>query len=367
MSDSLNMNELRGQIDAIDARMVAMLAERLELARRIGQLKQAAGQPVTDAAREARVLQHIAALAENAGLDPGALQRIYREIIAAAKTVQPAGVAFQGESGAYSQEAAFQFFGSATETFPYESLDAVFEAVEQGRHACGIVPVENSLEGSISRTYDLLLDSRLKVSGEITLRVSHCLIANPGVAISDIRQVYSHPQALGQCQAFLKHLKCELIPAYDTAGSVKMIRDKHISHGAAIASQRAAVLYGMEVLASAIEDNPHNFTRFFILSRQDCPPSGQDKTSLVFSVKHQPGALFEFLEVMARNNINLTKIESRPTRQKPWEYNFYLDFEGHREEPRIQAMLAGLEARATFIKVLGSYPKAAGGDAPCQP
>jgi chorismate mutase/prephenate dehydratase len=206
--------------------------------------------------------------------------------------------------------------------------------------------------------YDLLLDSSLKVCGETELRVVHCLIANPGARLDLIKRVYSHPQALGQCQAFLKHMDCELIPTYDTAGSVKMIKEKGITDGGAIASARAAEIYGMKIITREIEDNPSNFTRFFVLAKQDSPPSGNDKTSVVFSVKHKPGALYEFLEKLAAKNINLTKIESRPTRQKPWEYNFYLDFEGHREDKLSQEILEDLINSSIFVKVLGSYPKA---------
>ncbi len=230
--------------------------------------------------------------------------------------------------------------------------------VEKGEAQFGIVPIENSLEGSISRTYDLLLDSNLRVCGETELRVVHCLIASPETRLDLIKRVYSHPQALGQCQAFLKHLNCELIPTYDTAGSVKMIKEKGITDGAAIASARAAEIYEMQIIAREIEDTPNNFTRFFILAKQDSPPSGNDKTSIVFSVKHRPGALYEFLRKLASKNINLTKIESRPTRQKPWEYNFYLDFEGHREDEAAREVLESLEKTSLFVKVLGSYPKA---------
>jgi chorismate mutase/prephenate dehydratase len=197
------------------------------------------------------------------------------------------------------------------------------------------------------------------VRGGIELRVIHCLIGNPGAKLESIRRIYSPPQALGQCRAFLKHLGCELVPTYDTAGSVKMIKERGITDGAAIAGTRAAEIYGMEVMAQEIEDNPNNFTRFFVLAKHDAPPSGNDKTSIVFSVAHKPGALYDFLRELAASRINLTKIESRPTRQRPWEYNFYLDFEGHRDDTASREALDKLEDRALFVKVLGSYPKAA--------
>jgi len=274
------------------------------------------------------------------------------------KGMEGMATAFQGEIGAYSEEAAFHFFGSSLQVKPCESVDDVFRAVEKGAVQFGIIPIENSLEGSISRSYDLLLDSSLRVCGETELRVVHCLISSPETRLDLIKRIYSHPQALGQCQAFLKHLDCELIPTYDTAGSVKMIKEKGITDGAAIASARAAEIYGMQIIAREIEDNPNNFTRFFILSKQDSPPTGNDKTSIVFSVKHKPGALHEFLRELSSRNINLTKIESRPTRQKPWEYNFYLDLEGHREDKGTKEALDRFDRTSLFTKVLGSYPKA---------
>lgn len=267
-------------------------------------------------------------------------------------------VAFQGERGAYSEEAAFLFFGPRIQVAPYEGLPQVFEAVEKGKVDFGIVPIENSLEGSVNETYDLLLGFKLRVSGEINLRVVHCLIASPRTVLSDVKTVYSHPQALAQCRKFLEDVACELVPTYDTAGSVKMIKDKNLADAAAVASERAADIYGMKVISRGIEDKQNNYTRFFVLSKEDAPPSGEDKTSIIFSVKHVPSALFRALEEFAVRNINLTKIESRPTRQKAWEYNFYLDFEGHRTKRRCQEALRGLEKKSIFLKVLGSYPKA---------
>jgi chorismate mutase/prephenate dehydratase len=216
----------------------------------------------------------------------------------------------------------------------------------------------NSLEGSISRVYDLLLNSSLKVCGELELRIVHCLIANHEASLDTIKRIYSHPQALGQCQAFLRHLNCELVPTYDTAGSVKFIKEQGVIDGAAVASARAAEIYGMKILAREIEDNPNNFTRFFILAKHDSPPMGKDKTSVVFSVKHKPGALYGAIKEFSDSKINLTKIESRPTRQKAWEYNFYLDFEGHHQDKMVKDTLDKLERHALFLKVLGSYPKA---------
>lgn len=354
----MSLEELRGKIDETDTNIVKLIAERIRIAQEIGEEKKKRGKQIDDKEREKGVLENIKSIARGENISQEVIERIYREIVTACKRTQGKEVAFQGEVGAYSEEAAFQFFGSSITTNPRESLDDVFKVVEQDDLQFGIVPVENSLEGSISRVYDLLLDSSLKVCGEIELRVSHCLIASPEARLDLIKRVYSHPQALAQCKTFLKHLGCELIPTYDTAGSVKMIKEKGITDGGAIASARAAEIYEMKIIASEIEDAPNNFTRFFILSKEDSPPSGNDKTSIVFSVKHKPKALSEFLKEFAIRNINLTKIESRPTRQKPWEYNFYLDFEGHREDKAPREVLENLEGTSLFLKVLGSYPKA---------
>ena len=356
--DKMKIGDLRKKIDETDAQIVRLIGERMRIAGAIGKEKKRQGKPIVDAGREQKVLENISAVARQQNINQQDIEGIYKQIVTTCRGIQTTGVAFQGEVGAYSEEAAFRFFGSSVQVKPCESLDDVFKVVEQGEFPFGIVPVENSLEGIISRVYDLLLESDLRVCGEIELRVIHCLIAGQGARLDTIKRVYSHPQALGQCQAFLKHLDCELIPTYDTAGSVRMIKEQGIVDGAAIAGARAAEIYGMKIIASEIEDNPNNFTRFFILSPQDSPPSGNDKTSVVFSVKHNPGALYDAIKAFAAKNINLTKIESRPTRQKAWEYNFYLDFEGHRQDNVSQEALANLEEASLFVKILGSYPKA---------
>jgi chorismate mutase/prephenate dehydratase len=267
-------------------------------------------------------------------------------------------VAFQGEQGAYSESAVYQFFGSDAQVKPCREFRDVFESVQKQETSFGVVPVENSLEGSVNQNYDLFLQYDLKVRGEVIVKIEHCLIVNPGTSLVDIKAVYSHPQALAQCRTFLERSKFELIPTYDTAGSVKMLKENSFRNAAAIASERAANLYGMQILANDIADNHENYTRFFVLSKEDAPFSGKDKTSIIFSASHSPGSLYHALGEFARRDINLTKIESRPTKQKPWEYNFYLDFEGHRSEARCVEALKGLEKFAAFIKILGSYPKA---------
>lgn len=353
----MSLEELRKRIDEADQKIVRLVAERIRIAGEIGDIKKEQGKKIEDAAREQIVLKNISDIARDEGLNPDDITRIYRQIMAMAKSKEGSAVAFQGEAGAYSEEAAYKYFTSSVKVKPCETLDDVFKAVESEEVQSGIIPIENSLEGNVGQSYDLLLASDLNICGETELRVVHCLIAHPETRLESVKRVYSHPQALGQCRVFLKHLDCELIPAYDTAGSVKMIKEKGIIDGAAIASARAADIYGMQILAKEIEDNPYNFTRFLIISKQAALPSGKDKTSIVFSVKHKPGALFEFLKIMTTANLNMTKIESRPTRQKPWEYNMYLDFEGHREDRNVKKTLKALETSALFLKVLGSYPE----------
>ena len=267
-------------------------------------------------------------------------------------------VAFQGERGAYSETAVYSFFGENAEVKPCRDLKAVFDNVANHGTASGVVPVENSIEGSVNQTYDLFLKYELKVCGEVIVKIAHCLIAKPDMKLEDIKTVYSHPQALAQCRRFLEKKGWELIPTYDTAGSVKMLKEKALKNAAAVASERAAKLYEMNILARDLADNPENYTRFFVLSQQDAEPTGKDKTSIIFAAAHKPGALYHALGEFAKRDINLTRIESRPTKQTPWEYNFYLDFEGHRTEPRCTGALEALKEHSMFIKILGSYPKA---------
>lgn len=267
-------------------------------------------------------------------------------------------VAFQGEIGAYSESAVYSFFGSSAEVKPCKNLSDVFEIVEKEETHYGVVPVENSIEGSVNQTYDLFREYNLKVCGEIVLKISHCLIAHLGTQLNSIKTVCSHPQALAQCRKFLEQLGCTLISTFDTAGSVKMIKEGGLMKAGAIASERAAEIYGMNVLVKEIGDTQKNYTRFFVLSKQDSPPSGEDKTSIIFSVKSVPGALYRILEEFTAKDINLTKIESRPTKRAPWEYNFYLDFEGHRNEEKCREALRAIKNNTLFVKILGSYKAA---------
>jgi chorismate mutase/prephenate dehydratase len=354
----MNLEDLRKKIDAIDARIVELIAERQNISREIGKGKKKTSRLIEDRERELRVLQHVRGLARDKKISPGDIETIYRQIINASKKIQGIAVAYQGEPGAYTEEAAMRFFGKSTKGVPYDTLDGVFEAVERGVVPFAMVPVENSLEGSITRAYDLLLDSPLMVCGEMELRISHCLIAMTGATLDTIKFVYSHPQALGQSRSFLKKLNAEIVPASDTAGSVRMIKEQKRLDSAAVAGANAAEIYGMKIIAKEIEDNPHNFTRFFVLSKEDSTPTGNDKTSIVFSLKHKPGALYDCLGEFATRKINLSKLESRPTRHQPWEYNFYMDISGHREEKVVAQALKALQEHAVFVKILGSYPRA---------
>jgi prephenate dehydratase len=265
-------------------------------------------------------------------------------------------VAFQGEPGAYSEQAAFNYFGNV-ETQPSESFDMVFDAVVSGACETGLIPIENSLAGSIHQNYDLLLRHDLHIIGEYLLRVQHCLIVLPGVTKVDIKKVISHPQALGQCAAYLRKLGVKTESAYDTAGSVKMLKESGARDTAAIASRRAAEIYGMQILEEGIEDNAENYTRFLAISRESINPEGEAKTSIVFTLKNQPGALFKALSVFALRDIDLTKIESRPLQGKPWEYLFYIDFIGATHQDTVRKALDHLSEYALMLRVLGSYPK----------
>lgn len=265
-------------------------------------------------------------------------------------------IAFQGEPGAYSEQAVFDYFG-AVATLPCESFDVVFEAVARGACDGGLIPIENSLAGSIYQNYDLLLRHDLHITGEYLLRVRHCLIALPGVNKADIKKVISHPQALGQCAAYLRGLGVKTESAYDTAGSAKILKESGVRDTAAIASRRAAEIYEMQLLEEGIEDNAENFTRFLVISRTAVEPQGEAKTSIVFTLKNRPGALFKALSVFALRDIDLTKIESRPLQGKPWEYLFYIDFIGSAHEEKGRKALDQLDEYALMLRVLGSYPR----------
>jgi len=264
-------------------------------------------------------------------------------------------VAFQGEPGAYSEAAALAYFGPKVITLPCESFSDVFDAVQNEISDCGIIPIENSLAGSIHQNYDLLLQHQLHIVGEYFLRVQHCLIGLPGVEIDEIRKVISHPQGLAQCDSYIKAKGYTSEVGFDTAGSVRVVKERNERHLAAIASRRAAEVHSMNILQEGIEDNPANFTRFLIIDTTPVFPGDDAKTSIVFSTKNIPGALFKALSVFALRDIDLSKIESRPIIGKPWEYMYYVDCIGSTTERRVTRALENLGEYATMLRFLGSY------------
>ena len=270
-------------------------------------------------------------------------------------------VAFQGEAGSYSELAVSEHFGENVTTIPCQSFEDVFAAVSREGNLWGLIPIENSLAGSIHRNYDLMLHYDLHIVGEHYLRVSHCLLGLPGVKLEDIRRVISHPQALSQCESNLKRMGLQPVAENDTAGSARIVREQNEPHTAALASRRAAQVNNLQILVESMEDNPANFTRFLILANQPVevldPQAGDYKTSVVFSLKNHPGSLFKALSVFALRDIDLTKIESRPIQGKPWEYLFYVDFAGHMSQMACERALGHLQELATFLRILGSYPR----------
>ncbi len=269
-------------------------------------------------------------------------------------------VAFQGERGAFGEEAVVQYFGDEAEPVPCGTFAQVFQAVAGAQVDYGVVPIENSIAGSVHEVYDLLRQYDLFVRGERIIPIELCLLALPGQTLADIRKVYSHPKALEQCARTLRDLQVEIIAQYDTAGSARLIRDQELTGVACVASRRAAVIYDLDILADGIQDIRENYTRFIVLGRDPVARQpGPAKTMLVMAVAHVPGALYRALGCLAERNINLLKLESRPSRNRPWEYVFYMDFEGHRDDPEVAASLADLAQYTQWMKVLGSFPREA--------
>jgi chorismate mutase/prephenate dehydratase len=348
------LKQIRARIDALDRRLVKLLSARARLAQRIGRLKEGAAYRPE---REAQVLRGI--VAENRGpLPDGALARLFTEIMSACRALEDSmTAAYLGPEGTFSQEAAVKHFGGLTALAPCGSIDEVFRSVETGGVGYGIVPVENSTEGAIGRTLDLLLATPARVCGEVMLPIRQCLMARRG-RLGDIRKVYSHAQSLSQCQQWLaRNLpQAGRIAVVSNAEAARLAaRERGV---AAIGPRSAATLYGLKLLARNIEDEAKNTTRFLVIAEHDAAPSGRDKTSLVMSTRNVPGAMHELLTPLAVNQVSMTRLESRPSRAGLWEYVFYVDVEGHQQDPNVARALAELKQKASFLKILGSYPAA---------
>lgn len=268
-------------------------------------------------------------------------------------------VAFQGEHGAYSEQAVRQQFGAEVTTLPCRSFADIFAAVQTQTATYGLLPVENSLAGTVIPAYDELIDQDLRVIGEEIVHVKHCLMAPAGTKVEELKRAISHHQALAQTAKTLARLGIEPVVHYDTAGAARDLAQNPQPHTAAIASELAAQTYGLEILVRDIQDEPGNYTRFFVLGREDRPyQAGANKTSVVFTTRHAPGALHAVLGELASRHINLTKLESRPRRNRPWHYYFFVDFEGHEEEPAVRSAMLAILKHSSFLKVLGSFPAA---------
>jgi chorismate mutase/prephenate dehydratase len=352
-----SIEALRARIDEINLEILKLVSERAGLAVEIGRLKHSTGAAVYHPAREREVVEAI--LAANAGpLSSEHLTRIFTEIISACRSLEhPPRVAFLGPEHTYSHEAARSRFGSSVEFVPEASIAGVFEAAGNGRADFGVVPIENSTEGSVTLTLDLLIDTPLVIIGEILLPVRHAMLSRTGDR-STVRRIVSHQQSLGQCRIYLsKNFPgCELEAVASNAVAAQ--RAAEDPSCAAIASAAAAEPYGLKIIAENIQDVAQNTTRFLVLGARPVERSGRDKTTVLFAVPDRVGALNHALGLFARNRINVTKIESRPLRGRPWEYLFFVDLAGHRNDPRVKRALASLAHRTLFLKVLGSYPEA---------
>jgi chorismate mutase/prephenate dehydratase len=356
-----DLEAVRARIDAVDEELHRCLNERARLAQQVGMSKAAGGRAVDfyRPEREAQVLR--AARKRNAGpLRDAEVLRLFREIMSACLAQQePLKVAFLGPEGTFTQTAVLNHFGHSVRALPLASIDEVFHEVEAANADFGVVPIENSTEGTVNHTLDRFLTSPLKICGEVELRIRQHLMGTMS-ALSRIARVCSHPQSLAQCREWLdEHLPgVEQVPVSSNAEGARRARDEQGT--AAIAGDTAAEVYGLKVLAAEIEDRADNTTRFLVLGRKLFSPSGEDRTTLLVSVLHTdaPGALYRLLEPLARHRVSLTRIESRPSRRRKWDYVFFIDFEGHAEDKHIAAALAALKKRTSLCRILGSYPRA---------
>jgi len=356
-----DLEAVRARIDAVDEEIHRFISERARLAQQVGISKAAGGRAVDfyRPEREAQVLR--LARARNAGpLRDEEVLRLFREIMSACLAQQePLKVAFLGPEGTFTQTAVLNHFGHSVRALPLLSIDEVFHEVEAGNADFGVVPIENSTEGTVNHTLDRFLTSPLKICGEVELRIRQHLMGTMG-SLARIARVCSHPQSLAQCREWLEeHLPgIEQVPVSSNAEGARRARDEDGS--AAIAGDTAAEVYGLKILAMQIEDRADNTTRFLVLGRKLFSPSGEDRTTLLVSVGHTdaPGALYRLLEPLAKHRVSLTRIESRPSRRRKWDYVFFMDLEGHAEDRHVAKALAALKLRASLFRVLGSYPRA---------
>ena len=353
MTDKLK--QLREQIDGLDDEMLKLVNQRAALAQQIGHLKEDG--MVLRPEREAQVLQRLQER-NNGPLSNAAVAQLFTEVMSQCRALEASlTIAYLGPQGTFTEAAALKRFGSAINRQSCTTIDEVFQAVESGAAHYGVVPVENSTEGAVGRTLDLLMNSNLKICGEVLLQVHQCILSNEN-DLSVIRKVYSHPQSFGQCQGWLNmHLPhAERITASSNADAARLAAEE--SFAAAIAGARAAEHFKLKVLAQNIEDDARNTTRFLVIGNQEVASSGRDKTSLVMAAPNRPGAVHELLTPLAQHGVSMTKLESRPARSGLWEYVFFVDIEGHQKDEKVAAALDGLQQVAALVKVLGSYPVA---------
>jgi len=352
---SENIKPLRDRIDAIDEQLLQLMNQRADLAREIGKLK--GGGPVYRPEREAQIIARLRA-ANPGPLSDEAVGHLFVEIISACRALEESqSVAFLGPRGTFSEEAALKRFGGQVRAHACASIDEVFREVEAGQIGYGVVPVENSTDGAVGRTLDLLLATPLKVCGEVQLAVHQCMMSKAG-SPDIVRRVYAHAQSLAQCHEWLNRNlpRAERIQVVSNAEGARLAAQEQ--YAACIGSHAAAALYALEVLARNIEDNPNNTTRFVIISHEQPSPSGHDKTSLAMSARNRPGAMHELLAPLAENGVDMTRLESRPSRTGLWEYVFFVDLKGHQQDANVAPALEQLRSRASFLKILGSYPVA---------
>ncbi|MDO8931874.1 MAG: prephenate dehydratase [Rhodocyclaceae bacterium] len=351
------LGQLRDGIDHIDSEVLRLLSERAQLAHRIGEIKHG---NIYRPEREAQVLRRIAE-ANPGPLPEGAVRTVFREIMSACLALeQPLKIAYFGPAGTFTESAAKKHFGSAPSFTPWLTIDDVFRAVESGNADYGVVPVENSTEGAVGRTLDLLLNSPLMICGEVMLRIHQNLLSK-AESTAGVKQIYSHAQSLAQCHEWLNRNLPNVprVPVASNAEAARLAAEDPAS--CAIAGEAAARLYELNMLASSIEDDPNNTTRFLVLAGHDAGPSGIDKTSFVCSAQNKPGAVHDLLTPLADHGVSMSKFESRPARGlkgSAWEYVFFVDVEGHRHSATVSAALADLRSRVGFLKELGSYPRA---------